>query len=79
MTFGLSELVALDANRFLVIERDNQAGIDARVKPIYGFNISGVTLVAQGGVFPTLTKTLVGTPCRTWQQLTATSSKRSKD
>jgi hypothetical protein len=56
---GLSELVALDANRFLVIERDNQAGIDARVKRIYGFNINGVSPQPQGSVFPDLIKTLV--------------------
>ena len=44
---------------FAVIERDNQAGPDARIKKVYKFSIAGLTPQAQGGVFPQVTKTLV--------------------
>ena len=50
---GLSEITALGNNRFVVIERDNQGGPDARVKKLYRIDLSGV---ANGA---TLTKTLV--------------------
>lgn len=50
---GLSEITALGSNRFLVVERDNQNGPDARVKRLYRIDLSGV---ADGG---TLRKTLV--------------------
>jgi hypothetical protein len=50
---GLSEITALGSNRFLVVERDNQAGPDARVKRLYRIDLTGV---ADGG---TLRKTLV--------------------
>lgn len=50
---GLSEITALGGNRFLVVERDNQNGPDARVKRLYRIDLSGV---ADGG---TLRKTLV--------------------
>jgi hypothetical protein len=50
---GLSEIMALGANRFAVIERDNQAGPDATVKKIYRIDLTGK---ADGTV---LTKTLV--------------------
>jgi hypothetical protein len=56
---GLSEVVALDAETFAVIERDNQGGPDARIKRIYAFSVAGVTPRPQGGVFPELEKTLV--------------------
>ena len=42
-----------------MIERDNQAGPDARIKKIYKFSIAGLTPQSQGGVFPQVTKTPV--------------------
>ena len=40
---GLSEITAIDDETFLVIERDNQANVDAVVKRIYQFSIVGLT------------------------------------
>lgn len=54
---GLSEIVALGGGRFAVVERDNQAGTDARIKKIYEFSVSGLTPAPQGDVFPVVTKT----------------------
>ena len=51
---GLSEIVALDAETFLVLERDNQAGPDARIKKIYQFSINGLTPDVEGGTFPVI-------------------------
>jgi hypothetical protein len=56
---GLSEISALDDRTLLVLERDNAAGPDARVKRLYTVSIAGVAPVAQGGTFPVLRKTLV--------------------
>jgi Esterase-like activity of phytase len=58
---GLSELVAVNRQTFAVIERDNQAGPDARIKKVYSFAIAGLTPQPQGGMlsFPLVTKTLV--------------------
>ncbi|MGQ0593522.1 MAG: esterase-like activity of phytase family protein [Gammaproteobacteria bacterium] len=56
---GLSELVALGGETFAVIERDNQAGTNARIKRIYRFSIAGLEPQAQGGAFPLVVKTLV--------------------
>lgn len=56
---GLSEITALDDNTLLMLERDNAAGPDARVKRLYTVSIAGVSPTAQGTVFPTLTKKLV--------------------
>ncbi len=50
---GLSEITAVGSNRFLVVERDNAAGPDARIKRVYRIDLTGV---ADGAV---LTKTLV--------------------
>jgi hypothetical protein len=50
---GLSEITAIGANRFLVVERDNQAGPDARIKRVYRIDLTGR---AAGS---TLSKTLV--------------------
>jgi DNA-binding beta-propeller fold protein YncE len=38
---GLSEISALGGNRFLVVERDNQAGPDARIKRLYRIDLTG--------------------------------------
>ena len=56
---GLSEIVALDHDRFAVIERDNQGGPDATIKKIYEFSIDGIEPKPQGETFPVLSKTLV--------------------
>ncbi len=56
---GLSELVALDSETFAVIERDNQAGTNARIKRIYKFSIAGLDPRPQGAAFPPVEKTLV--------------------
>ncbi len=50
---GLSEITALGNNRFLIVERDNQAGPDARIKRLYRIDLTGA---ADGA---TLRKTLV--------------------
>lgn len=56
---GLSEIHRLNDTTFAVIERDNQARENARVKRIYSFSIAGVTPGSVGGVLPVLKKTLV--------------------
>ena len=50
---GLSDLTSLGGGKFLMVERDNQGGPDARIKRLYSFDVTGV---AAGG---TVTKTLV--------------------
>jgi len=56
---GLSELVSLGRGEFAVIERDNQAGTDARIKRLYRFSVAGLTPTPQGEAFPVLRKTFV--------------------
>jgi hypothetical protein len=61
---GLSDLTALDDDEFMVIERDNQAGPDARIKRLYRFSVDGLTPLADPAVgvtpgFPVVSKTLV--------------------
>ncbi len=57
---GLSEITALENGKFALIERDNQAGPDARIKRVYHIDISGVIPKTQAeGNFPVLNKTLV--------------------
>lgn len=56
---GLSEITALGDGKFAIIERDNQAGPDARIKRVYRIDITGVTPKAQAqGNFPILNKFL---------------------
>ena len=50
---GLSDITALGNDRYLVVERDNQYGPDARIKRLYRFDLAGV---ADGA---TVTKSLV--------------------
>jgi hypothetical protein len=50
---GLSDLAPLGSGQFLVVERDNQSGPDARIKRLYRIDVTGM---ADGA---TLTKTLV--------------------
>jgi hypothetical protein len=40
---GLSEITALGNNRFMVVERDNQFGPDARIKRLYTIDLSTAT------------------------------------
>ncbi|MEL7489577.1 MAG: esterase-like activity of phytase family protein [Pseudomonadota bacterium] len=58
---GLSEIVSLGDGRFAVLERDNQAGPDARIKLITEFSIDGVTFQSNSaaGAFDVVTKTVV--------------------
>lgn len=39
---GLSDLTLVDADTFAVIERDNQAGADARIKRLYAFSVANL-------------------------------------
>lgn len=55
---GLSEIVALDDETLLVLERDNQAGPDARIKRLYTVEIGDVEPASQGSPIPQLSKTL---------------------
>ena len=50
---GLSDITALGSGKFMLVERDNQGGPDARIKRLYRIDLSGV---ADGA---TLTKTLM--------------------
>ncbi len=50
---GLSDITALGSGKFMLVERDNQGGPDARIKRLYRINLTGV---ADGA---TLAKTLV--------------------
>jgi hypothetical protein len=56
---GLSEITALGNAEFAVVERDNQANTDARIKRVYRFSVNSVTFKPEGGGFETLGKTLV--------------------
>lgn len=56
---GLSEITALGDGRFAVIERDNQANTDARIKHIYAFSVNNVIFRPEGEPFDVLTKTLI--------------------
>jgi hypothetical protein len=56
---GLSEITALGDGNFAVIERDNQAGTDARIKKIYEFSVKGIEPKPQGEDFPVLAKSEV--------------------
>lgn len=55
---GLSEIVALDDDRFIVLERDNQGNVDAAIKKIYQFSTDGLTFKpdAMSGSFETIAK-----------------------
>jgi hypothetical protein len=58
-TVNLGEITSLGNNRFAVIERDDIAGPDARIKKIYSFSLAGITAVEDGAApIPVVTKTL---------------------
>lgn len=54
---GLSDITALGGQRFLVVERDNQFGPDARIKRLYRIDLAGVA--ANGTVAKTLVRDLL--------------------
>ncbi|WP_343559748.1 esterase-like activity of phytase family protein [Kiloniella sp. b19] len=56
---GLSEIVSSGNGSFLLIERDNQKGDDARIKRIYSIDMNAVTPVEPGEEPPVVSKTLV--------------------
>ncbi|MBO0346595.1 esterase-like activity of phytase family protein [Roseibium sp. CAU 1637] len=56
---GLSEIVSLGGEDFLILERDNQGGEFATIKQITKVSLSGVTPVAYGSELPVVTKTKV--------------------
>jgi hypothetical protein len=58
---GLSALTSLGRGDFAVIERDNQAGTEARIKRIYKFSLSNVTWRPESSTpgFAVVTKKLV--------------------
>jgi hypothetical protein len=55
----LSEITALGKGKFVVIERDNQANTDARIKRVYKFSVDKTEFKPEGEIFATLDKTLV--------------------
>ena len=58
---GLSEISSVGDGEFAIIERDNQAGPDARIKLITKFSVDGVTFRAndEAPTFDVVTKTIV--------------------
>ncbi|MBZ8132599.1 esterase-like activity of phytase family protein [Afifella sp. IM 167] len=56
---GLSEITAAGADRFLILERDNQIGDAARIKRLYAVSLEGIAPAAPGEAPPVVTKTLV--------------------
>jgi hypothetical protein len=56
---GLSEIVHLDGDRFLVLERDNQPGSYAAIKTVTLVSLEGVTPAAYGEALPMVEKELV--------------------
>lgn len=56
---GLSEITALGNGEFAIVERDNQANTDARIKKVYKIDVDDVTFKAEGMAFDTLSKSLV--------------------
>jgi DNA-binding beta-propeller fold protein YncE len=55
---GLSELTRLPDGKLLVVERDNQIALDARIKRLYAITPSDVDFAAYGEALPVLEKTL---------------------
>jgi hypothetical protein len=56
---GLSELTLLRDGRLAVVERDNQLGLEARIKRVYAIDPGDVTFAAHGSTLPVLAKTLL--------------------
>lgn len=55
---GLSEITPTGDDGFLIVERDNQLGADARVKRIYAVELTDSDFAPFGGPLPTVDKTL---------------------
>ena len=56
---GLSEIVSLGNEEFLILERDNQGGEFATIKEITRISLNGVTPAAYGSELPVVEKTKV--------------------
>lgn len=56
---GLSEITLLDDGTFAVIERDNQLGVNARIKEVYGVDLDAVAFVGLGETRAVVAKTLL--------------------
>jgi hypothetical protein len=56
---GLSEITALPDGRLAIIERDNQLGLEARIKRVYGVDPSSVAFAPHGSPLPVIQKTLL--------------------
>jgi len=56
---GLSEVTALPGGTLAIIERDNQLGLEARIKRIYEVDPASVTFVEHGQELPVIQKTLL--------------------
>lgn len=56
---GLSELTALPDGRLAVVERDNQLGLDARIKRVYAIDPTSVAFAPHGTPLAVLEKTLL--------------------
>ncbi len=56
---GLSEITALPDGTFAIVERDNQLGLEARVKRIYGVNPATAVWKAHGEELDIVGKTLL--------------------
>jgi hypothetical protein len=56
---GLSEITAVDDDRLVIIERDNQIGQAAKVKRLYEVSLAGVSPAAPGTKAPVVEKTLL--------------------
>lgn len=55
---GLSEISHVGDGVFAVIERDNQAGPDARIKLVQSFDLDGVEFMPHGAILPVLAKSM---------------------
>ena len=49
---GISEILSVDASRFIVLERDNKPGSEAKTKRLYEIDITAATDVSQLGSLP---------------------------
>jgi hypothetical protein len=56
---GLSEVTALPGGTLAIIERDNQLGLEARIKRIYEVDPSSVEFAPHGSPLPVIGKTLL--------------------
>lgn len=57
--FSIHAITRCDPLSFFEVERDNQAGPDARIKRVYAFSVAGLTAQPEGSSFPVVNKRLV--------------------